>query len=125
MEMETNINKVTGRPKGARDTFARGRRSIARRRKALVTILETADRSIDRIQAEGMLQAQDATTEFYKRAEQAIKAVADLTAARTTNEQLTKDNAELKAENATLTTELNKALDELDARAPQPEVQRG
>ena len=67
-----------------------------RRRTALVTLLETGERQIDRLRAEELLQGLDTNREQYKAGLQALKEV-DL---------LRQDNAVLTAEVARLKDEL-------------------
>ena len=67
-----------------------------RRRTALVNLLETGERQIDRLRAEELLQGLDANREQYKVGLQALKEV----------DVLRQDNATLVAEVARLKDEL-------------------
>ena len=88
------MENVIGRPKGTRDTFARARAGLARRYKSLIKIQETAERDLDKLNAAGMLDALDKTTEFYK---QASEALSELTAARA---EIARVTGELAAKDA-------------------------
>ena len=86
-------------------------REHERRRTALVNLLETGERQIDRLRAEELLQGLDANREQYKAGLQALKEV----------ELLRQDNATLVAEVARLTADLaksetagNEAIDTLE-----------
>src|SRR6266550_1450834 len=98
---------MTKRPR----TNWRVQREHERRRTALVNLLETGERQIDRLRAEELLQGLDANREQYKAGLQALREV-DL---------LRQDNAALVAEVARLKHELaeseqigNEALDMLE-----------
>jgi len=98
---------MTKRPR----TNWRVAREHERRRTALVNLLETGERQIDRLRAEELLQGLDANREQYKAGLQALKEV----------ELLRQDNATLVAEVARLTADLaksetagNEAIDTLE-----------
>src|SRR5438128_9819406 len=86
-------------------------RENERRRSALVNLLETGERQIDRLRAEELLQGLDANREQYKAGLQALKEVAQL---RQDNATLVSKVARLKTALAESETAGNEALDTLE-----------